>query len=45
MVCFSVTSPTSFENVKGKWCPEVQHHCLGVPFLVIGTQLDLRDDT
>lgn len=45
LVCFSVTSPASFENVKEKWFPEVHHHCPGVPCLIVGTQVDLRDDT
>lgn len=44
LVCFSVTSPASFENVKEKWFPEVRHHCPGVPCLIVGTQIDLRDD-
>ena len=44
LVCFSVISPPSFENVKEKWFPEVHHHCTGVPCLVVGTQIDLRDD-
>ncbi|PNS15977.1 cell division control protein 42 [Sphaceloma murrayae] len=45
LVCFSVTSPASFENVREKWFPEVHHHCPGVPCLIVGTQTDLRDDT
>jgi len=44
LVCFSVTSPASFENVKEKWFPEVHHHCPGVPCLIVGTQVDLRED-
>lgn len=44
LVCFSVISPPSFENVNEKWFPEVHHHCPGVPCLVVGTQVDLRDD-
>ncbi|KAG9320267.1 hypothetical protein KVV02_003924 [Mortierella alpina] len=44
LVCFSVTSPASFENVREKWLPEVHHHCPGVPCLIVGTQVDLRDD-
>lgn len=43
-MCFSVTSPASFENVREKWFPEVHHHCPGVPCLIVGTQVDLRDD-
>jgi len=45
LVCFSVTSPASFENVREKWFPEVHHHCPGVPCLIVGTQVDLRDDS
>ncbi|CAB4434805.1 unnamed protein product [Rhizophagus irregularis] len=44
LVCFSVVSPASFENIKEKWIPEVQLHCPGVPHLIVGTQIDLRDD-
>ncbi|XP_070538180.1 cell division control protein 42 homolog [Ptychodera flava] len=44
LVCFSVVSPSSFENVKEKWIPEITHHCPKTPFLLVGTQVDLRDD-
>jgi len=44
LICFSVVSPPSFENVKEKWYPEIKHHCPTVPFLVVGTQSDLRED-
>lgn len=64
LVCFSVVSPSSFENVKEKvskllltlffsqwlcwynfqWVPEITHHCQKTPFLLVGTQVDLRDD-
>ena len=44
LVCFSVVSPASFENVKEKWFPEVRHHCPGVPCIIVGTQSDLRDE-
>ncbi|KAL3315107.1 Rho GTPase [Cichlidogyrus casuarinus] len=44
LVCFSVVNPSSFENVKEKWQPEIIHHCPNVPFLLVGTQVDLRED-
>lgn len=44
LICFSVMSPASFENVKEKWLPEVHHHCPGVPCIIVGTQIDLRED-
>ncbi|ODQ62740.1 hypothetical protein WICANDRAFT_60793 [Wickerhamomyces anomalus NRRL Y-366-8] len=44
LVCFSITSPASFENVREKWFPEIHHHAPGVPAIIVGTQVDLRDD-
>ncbi|RIB21137.1 cell division control protein 42 [Gigaspora rosea] len=44
LVCFSVTSPASFENVKEKWFPEVHHHCPDIPCLIVGTHIEKRDD-
>jgi len=44
LVCFSVISSSSFENVKTKWIPEIQHHAPGVPILLVGTKSDLRKD-
>ena len=45
LICFSIISPSSFENVSAKWYPEVSHHCPNTPLLLVGTKLDLRDDT
>jgi len=44
LVCFSIISPASFENVKSKWYPEIQHHCQGTPIVLVGTKSDLRGD-
>uniref|UniRef100_A0A3Q3J9M3 Rho-related GTP-binding protein RhoG n=1 Tax=Monopterus albus TaxID=43700 RepID=A0A3Q3J9M3_MONAL len=44
IICFSISSPASYENVKHKWHPEVSHHCPGVPILLVGTKSDLRND-
>lgn len=44
LICFSIVSPTSFENVRAKWYPEVSHHCPNTPIILVGTKLDLRDD-
>jgi len=44
LICFSIISPASFENVKTKWHPEIKHHCHLTPFLLVGTKLDLRED-
>jgi len=44
LVCFSVISTSSLENVKTKWVPEIQHHAPNVPILLVGTKTDLRKD-
>ena len=43
-MCFSIVNPSSFENVQEKWAPEIKHHCPNIPFLLVGTQVDLRND-
>lgn len=35
-----ITSVTSFLQ----WVPEISHHCPRTPFLLVGTQVDLRED-
>eukprot|EP01088_Endostelium_zonatum_P000566 TRINITY_DN1080_c0_g5_i1.p1 TRINITY_DN1080_c0_g5~~TRINITY_DN1080_c0_g5_i1.p1 ORF type:complete len:201 (-),score=42.22 TRINITY_DN1080_c0_g5_i1:73-675(-) len=44
LLCFSVGSPNSFENVKETWLPELRHHCPQVPIILVGTKIDLRED-
>mmetsp|Transcript_1106 Transcript_1106/g.3400 ORF Transcript_1106/g.3400 Transcript_1106/m.3400 type:complete len:195 (+) Transcript_1106:804-1388(+) len=44
LMCFSIISPSSFENVLAKWYPEISHHCPNAPNLLVGTKLDLRED-
>ncbi|XP_054158597.1 ras-related C3 botulinum toxin substrate 1-like [Oppia nitens] len=44
LVCFSVVSPASLDNVLAKWVPEIRHHCPDVPLVLVGLKSDLRDD-
>ena len=44
LVCFSVVSPTSYENVAAKWIPELRHHAPTAPIILVGTKTDLRED-
>jgi len=44
LVCFSIVSQASLENVKSKWVPEVSHNCPGTPLVLVGTKQDLRED-
>ncbi|KNC54232.1 Rac2 protein [Thecamonas trahens ATCC 50062] len=42
MLCFSVVSRASFQNVSSKWMPEILHHCPNTPIILVGTKADLR---
>ncbi|KAK9460995.1 P-loop containing nucleoside triphosphate hydrolase protein [Lipomyces oligophaga] len=44
LICFSLVSPPSFENVRTKWYPEISHHSPNTPIILVGTKLDMRDD-
>ena len=44
LLCFSVALPSSFDNIKSKWFPEVSHHCPEAALILIGTKIDLRSD-
>jgi len=44
LLCFSVVAPASFENIKTKWWPEVEHHCPEAKKILVGTKIDLRND-
>ena len=44
LICFSLVNPNSFANVGDKWYPEISHHAPGVPKILVGTKLDLREN-
>ncbi|CCD24332.1 Rho family protein NDAI_0D00180 [Naumovozyma dairenensis CBS 421] len=44
LICFSVDIPDSLENVQEKWIAEVLHFCQGVPIILAGCKVDLRND-
>jgi Ras homolog gene family, member A len=44
LMCFSIDSPDSLENIPEKWTPEVRHFCPNVPIILVGNKKDLRTD-
>ena len=44
IIAFAVSSPSSFENVKAKWVPELSHHAPNTALILVGTKIDLRND-
>ena len=44
LICFSVAQNNQFQNVEKKWVPEIQHHLPETPFILVGTEIDLRED-
>ncbi|GMM34876.1 Rho family GTPase [Saccharomycopsis crataegensis] len=44
LICYSMDSPVSLNNVKQSWYPEVQHFCPGVPTILVGLKSDLYQE-
>jgi Ras-related C3 botulinum toxin substrate 1 len=44
LLCFSVVSEDSFQNISNKWIDEITHHCPKIPIILVGTKIDLRDN-
>ncbi len=44
LLAFNVMSPSSFANVTERWIVELNHYAPRVPVLLVGTQVDKRDD-
>lgn len=42
LICYSISSKTSFDNVLSKWYPEIRHYAPHVPIVLVGTKSDLR---
>ena len=43
LLCFSIVSRTSLENVKREWEPEIREHCPNTPIVLCGTKSDMRN--
>ena len=42
IICFSIISRTSYENILDKWIPEVSHYSPNTPIILLGCKSDLR---
>jgi Rho family protein len=43
MLCFSVDSPDSLENVESKWVGEIAENCPNVRLVLVALKCDLRE--
>ncbi|MCJ1226126.1 Rho GTPase [Toensbergia leucococca] len=43
MLCFSVDSKDSLENVESKWVSEIAENCQGVKLVLVALKCDLRE--
>lgn len=44
LICYSIISRSSYDNVSSKWYPELSHHCPHTPIMLVGTKIDLRNN-
>ncbi|ELP89773.1 RAC GTPase, putative [Entamoeba invadens IP1] len=44
LICFSVISKVSYKNACTKWVEEVKHYSSNVPFILVGTKSDMRNE-
>ena len=44
IIGYSVLCNTSFNNIKTKWLEELKIHCFNVPFIVVGTKMDILNN-
>ncbi|KAL9654685.1 hypothetical protein ABK040_006747 [Willaertia magna] len=44
IVCYSISSKSSYDNVKEKWLKELNEYSKGTPIVLVATKADLRDD-
>ena len=44
ILCYAADSPDSLQRIVDYWVPEIKRHCPKVPFILVATKKDLRDD-
>ncbi|XP_014254356.1 ras-like GTP-binding protein RhoL [Cimex lectularius] len=43
LLCFSVGTRASYDNIYSKWYPELKQFCPNVPIIIVATKIDLRE--
>jgi Ras-related C3 botulinum toxin substrate 1 len=43
VLCFSLVNESTFESIRMKWNPEINHYLDGIPKILVGTKLDMRE--
>nr|CAN81734.1 hypothetical protein VITISV_001693 [Vitis vinifera] len=43
LLVFSLTNKASYENIAKKWVPELRRYAPGIPIILVGTRLYIRD--
>jgi len=43
LLCFSTINQASYDAIREKWAPEVHHYIPNIPYILVGTKIDLRD--
>ena len=44
ILCYSIISSSSFENIEGKWIEEIKQYSPETPFILVGTKSDFREE-
>jgi len=44
LLCFSTVNRASFQAIKDKWYPEVHHYVPTIPYILVGTKIDCREN-
>jgi len=44
LVCFSIANPVSYENVEHLWVNDIKEYDPQIPFVLVGTCSDLRNN-
>jgi len=45
LLCYSITIPSSLENIITKWIPELKEHAPNIPIILAGLKCDVIDDS